>query len=246
MLGIAFILIAALGGAPSHAASPIPAMPPLYVLDEAKSLTQDQSRALSALLIEHDRVAGEQIAVAILRSAEGEDPDKRAQQIFEAWDVSRRVGGNGALLAVFLREQEARIEVGYGMSTRLTDAEAKRALRDFLLPELREGRLYRALGLGTLEMLRSLESPLIESGRALEVLRAGGLEGALKPVTKSRGGWLAWVLLGLAVLTYSVLQLLAAEAHFTSEGWFRPKPWKHLLARRGANASNVGGAFGDW
>lgn len=282
-----FIAFIAAAGTQARAA-PVPPEPKYYVLDEPGVLSERQSAALGSLLIEHDQATGEQIMVAVLKSSDPEaDAAERTREIYSAWDVSRRAGGNGGLLAVYLQatgsegpgspwkpgkpgRQDARIEVAYGLGTRLGEAQTRAAIRDFLFPELAAGQPYRALGLCVLEMLRAAESPLVESGRARDILRAGGLEGDLKPLSGPRARdwsywlshWMTWVAAGLVLSLVFLYRLVSAEAHFTSAGWYRPRPWiqawqalrsaarargRQSARPRGPGASSsVGGADAQW
>jgi hypothetical protein len=100
-----------------------------------------------------------------------------------------------------------------------------------------------------------VKSPLISDGQAEKQLRAGGFKGAFsarewsgEPVV--RGGWILF-LLGLAVLAAALYFVTAAEAHFTSSGWFRPSPWrwarwKSELWNPKSARQSLGGAHGNW
>jgi hypothetical protein len=57
-------------------------------------------------------------------------------------------------------------------------------------------------------------------------------------------------LIGILVLGTTIFFVTAAEAHFTSSGWFRPSPWrwarwKSELFSKGA-ATGLGGSHGEW
>ena len=225
----------------------MPPQPQYYVLDDAHALTSEQTQALSTLLIEHDQATGELLMIAVLASAENSDPAARTHEIFEAWDVSRKVGGNGAVIAVFVKEHLAAIQAGYGLSTRLTDSAVKILTVD----------TFQALGLSTLEVLHDLESPLIENGRARALLRAAGFKNTSIPKTpKFTSAWMLWILAGAGLCIMVFTQLSAAEAHFTSSGWFRPGPMRQavlgikqiLKSPRGKRASRAlwGGSHASW
>lgn len=244
-------LTAASWSAPIHAASAIPPAPEHYVLDEPGLLTTPQRNALSTLLIEHDQATGEQIFFAVFNTLGDSDLTVRTHEVFNAWNVGKRVGDNGALLALYIKENQARIEVGLGLDPQLPPNENQRLIREFLMPELRADQPYRALSLSALEILRDVESPLVTTGRARQILRAGGLEGHLVPVRVGVGTWFVWVLLGAVFFVFALNNLAAAEAHFTSTGWFRPNPWRQMLQtiadfKRRSSRPAVGGADGQW
>ena len=244
-LRVALLLAALPAGAAS--AKTIPAPPPYYVLDEPHVLDAGSLRALERLLTEHDRVTGEQVVAAIFNSLDNEDPVAFTNQVFTNWKIGRRGKDNGVLLALYWKEHKARIEVGYGMESLLTDAKTKDLIADYLVPDLKAGHPGRAMGQTLLQLLTVLESPLVQSGEALRILRGAGSgnRGArirVGPVSAS-APWPIIILLGGALLFIVLNLLTSADAHFTRAGWFRPRPWQ----RRGFGGGIFpmgGGGFG--
>lgn len=53
---------------------------------------------------------------------------RRGARAFQAWRVGRRVLDDGAALFDFAYDRRARIEVGYGLESRLTDADSARLI----------------------------------------------------------------------------------------------------------------------
>lgn len=250
LLATALLLLAI--APPGAAEQSIPPFPRYYVLDEPGLLNPQQIKALETILIEHDQTTGEQIVVALFKSANGEEIAQRTHQIFENWQVGKRGQDNGALLVLYADEHQGGLESGYGLQA-LDESQNRAIVRDFLVPELRAGHPYRSLGLSVLELLRAVQSPLIESGRAEQLLQLGGLTGSLRPAARGlgRGSWFAFVLAGALLFAAVFSNVIAAEAHFTGEGWFRPKPslngLKTLASRRERGpATRLGGSDGSW
>jgi uncharacterized protein len=256
-LSLAFGL--ALGVATTRAAvaspKPIPSPPYYYVLDEPHALSQQALHTIETLLIEHDRIAGEQVLVAIFQNLGDEDLVDYTSRVFSTWKIGKRGKDNGALLALYWDDHKSRIEVGYGLEPVLTDAKTKLILTDNLAPELKNGNPDRGVTLAVLEILRTLDSPLIQNGKAEEILKSGGFAADLHPsrvFVVHSGGMSAWLFLGLILLTIVLRSLMAAEAHFTRDGWYRPKPWARNWGRysggpRGPFGPGGGfGGFGGW
>lgn len=78
-----------------------------------------------------------QIAFAFFPSLDGEDVDDLVNRIFERWKLGEKGKDNGVLVALFVRDRKWRIEVGYGLEDRLTDATCARIAQRELLPRLR-------------------------------------------------------------------------------------------------------------
>jgi uncharacterized protein len=60
-------------------------------------------------------------------------------RVFENWKLGQKDKNNGVLLLVAMSDRRARIEVGYGLEDRLTDALSRRILEDRLFPAFRAG-----------------------------------------------------------------------------------------------------------
>jgi uncharacterized protein len=226
----------------------IPPAPQYYVLDQPHLLNAQATRALQALLIEHDRVTGEQFVVAIFDSLDGEDLNDFTNRVFQAWQIGQSEKDNGVLLAIFNKEHQARIEVGYGLEPELTDAKSSRILRDYLVPGMKAGQPDEAVTQSALQILQALDSPLIQNGRAQQILRSGGVLRTDIRSAPMQNGWIVWLVLGLILMTIVSHIMSSAEAHFTRSGWYRPRPWR----RRWGNDDDWGGPgagggfFGGW
>lgn len=245
----------------------LPSPPRTHVLDEPGILSPSVRSSLQTLLAEQDRLTSEQVVLAIFNSLQDQDPVDWTNRIFAKWGIGKKGKDNGVLLALYWKEHQTRIEVGYGLEPLLTDAKSKRVLEEFLIPGLKAGENDEALSLAVLEILRIIESPLVESGKAAQILRQGGLRGELQPISE-RGpprGWVVWVVLGLILAAIALNILTSAEAHYTGEGWYRPRPriWRrpsHTIwggggwgggggsggFRSGGGLSGGGGASGQW
>lgn len=250
-IGVA-ILIAVGTTAASWAASekPIPPPPRYYVLDEPHLLDQQATRALEALLIEHDRTGGGQIVVAIFNSLDGQDLNDYTNRVFQKWEIGQREEDNGVLLAIFNQDHKARIEVGYGLEPQLTDAKSSRILRDYLIPGMKAGQPAEAVTQSALQILQAIDSPLVQNGRAQKILRSGGmLRQDVSSSQPMKGGWVVWLFLGIILMVIVSHIISSAEATFTSGGWYRPRPWRRRWwddDGMGGPRSGGGGFFGGW
>lgn len=244
-------LLIGTAGAIAHAGQPIPPLPQYLVLDETKTFTSEQRKVLETILLEHADLTGERILVAVLKKLDGADATQRTREIFVDW-LANRGFDKSALLAVYLEDGKAVVESGYGLST-LDEKTTHVFIHNDLLPELKAGHAFKALGLGLLDLLRADSSPLIDSGRALQLLQDGGIQNPQSLVQHGAGpgSWFVFVLVGALIFGGVFYNLLSAEAHFTGEGWYRPNPWKLLSlqslrqATKPASAA-TGGIDGSW
>lgn len=239
LLGVSF--------ASAGTAKPIPAPPYYYVLDEPHVLSPNTLRAVETLLIEHERVSGEQVLVAIFQSLGDEDLVDYTNRVFQQWKIGKRGKDNGVLLALYWNEHKARIEVGYGLEPVLTDAKSSAILSDILIPELKNSSPDRGISLAALEILRTLGSPLIQNGKAEEILKNGGFQGDWRPqevYVPHTGGLAVWLFLTFIILTIILRAITGAEAHFTRSGWVRHNPWVPYRRANGFTSGALGGFLG--
>src|SRR4051794_34047311 len=84
----------------------IPRAPYYYLLDQSNALDQRSMRAMESLLVEHDRLTGEQFMVAIFDKIESDDLAEWTRQIFRKWRVGQRGQDNGLLLVISLKNKK--------------------------------------------------------------------------------------------------------------------------------------------
>ncbi len=166
---------AAIAGAAAPPTFPRPAG---YVSDFAHLLDPAARSALDARLAQYDRMTGNQIAVAIFPDLGGVPTDSFAVRLEEAWKVGRRGKDNGVLLLVALKERQVRIEVGYGLEGRITDADAGAVIRQTIAPAFQAGRYAGGLDAAVDALIR-----LIEAGGAAPAPGARGAPSAAGAAT---------------------------------------------------------------
>ena len=126
------------------------------VVDEAAVLSPEAESRLADELAAHERATGDQVVVATVQSLQGLSVEEFGNRLFRAWQLGTKAN-NGALLLVAPNERKVRIEVGYGLEDRLTDATASVIIQSLVLPRFRAGDLsggVEAGARGILELLR--------------------------------------------------------------------------------------------
>ena len=86
-----------------------------------------------------ERRTGAQVAVLTVDSLEGDPIEDYAVRVFQTWKLGRQGVNDGALFVVARQERRMRIEVGYGLEDRLTDARSRQILDDIVRPHFRDG-----------------------------------------------------------------------------------------------------------
>jgi uncharacterized protein len=145
VIGVAFALAVAPA---ARAQSPLPASPANYFNDYAGVVSADVAARLDQKLKVFDDQTSSQIVVAVfpeLPSASMEDFTVRTAQ---AWRVGRSKLSNGAVLFVFVKDRQMRIETGYGLEGALPDATARRIIDERITPAFRTGNYGAGLEAG--------------------------------------------------------------------------------------------------
>jgi uncharacterized protein len=109
------------------------------VMDEANVLSGSEKSELTNYLESLNSSTGIQIAVLTIPSLEDEDLEGYGIRVAQAWRLGQKDKDNGALLLVAMNEHKVRIEVGYGLEDKLTDAKCGLIIRNVITPEFRTG-----------------------------------------------------------------------------------------------------------
>lgn len=142
----AVLMVAALAcGVPARASAlEVPDRPQGPVSDFAGALDASSRARLEAQLRSYEE-GTRQIAVAIFPSLEQESLEDFSIRLAERWKIGGKKSSDGVLVTVFLEERKIRIDVGYGLEDRLTDAMSARIIRDVMAPYFKAGQLAQGL-----------------------------------------------------------------------------------------------------
>jgi uncharacterized protein len=143
LAGHLLVLGCALGGAFvsafARADTAIPPPPVRYVTDRAAFLSTASAAELDARLADYSSQTGHQLLVYIDRTTGGIPIEDWAAKAFQNWKVGRQRIDDGLVLFVFSDDHRLRIEVGYGLEARVTDALVSRIINDRMVPLIRAG-----------------------------------------------------------------------------------------------------------
>jgi uncharacterized protein len=126
------------------------------VVDEAGLLAPPTKERLTERLAAHQAATGEQVVVVTLASLQGSPIEDFGYRLGRHWGIGEKGKDTGALLIVAPRERAVRIEVGYGLEDRLTDATSRAIIEQDILPAFRRGDFEGGIVAGVAAMLRVL------------------------------------------------------------------------------------------
>lgn len=123
----------------------MPEKPTSRVSDLAQLLSNAQFEKISKRLQTYEYNTGHQAAVALFESIDGRDIEGLSNELFRKWLLGSKEKNDGILLVLALQERKLRIEVGYGLEARLTDAWSSKLIRDRIVPAMKEHDIALAL-----------------------------------------------------------------------------------------------------
>lgn len=109
-----------------------------YVNDFAGLYSTGFKNDLENDLSNFEKANGAEIAVATVKSLEGNDIEGYAVELFEDWKIGKKGKDNGLLLLISKDDRKIRIEVGYGLEPYITDGRAGEIIRNLMSPEFKK------------------------------------------------------------------------------------------------------------
>lgn len=250
---LALLLLAALARV-AAAALPIPPPPDHRINDFAGALPTGERERLEDKLRSWERESSNQIVVAIFRSLEGDNLEDYSIRLAQAWRIGQKGLDNGVIFLVFVDDRKMRLEVGYGLEPKLTDALSSQILRQVVAPRFREGKIGEGIAAG----LDAIEQVVAGTYKAAPTGQAG---------RGRSGGWFPLVLLVIVVVgIFSIVISGLRTSHARRQGWtggsrgwggpiILPGGWRGGGGGGGGGGGDFGGggggfggggASGDW
>lgn len=119
-----------------------------HVNDTAGLLQQSDKDRLEGKLVELEQATGAQVAVLTIPSLDGEALEDYTLRVAETWKLGRKDVDDGVLFLIARDDRKMRLEVGYGLEPRLTDALTKRILDNLVRPHFKSGNFAGGIEAG--------------------------------------------------------------------------------------------------
>jgi uncharacterized protein len=201
LAGLAFLLAVP----PALGAKAVPFLA-ARVTDTAGIVPAEVRNRIESKLEDLERRLGAQVAVLTVDSLEGDPIEDYAVRVFQTWKLGRQGVNDGALFLVARQERRMRIEVGYGLEDRLTDARSRQILDDIVRPHFRDGNLGAGVEAGVNAMATVIEGASLPPPKKA---RSQGIDSTI--------GLL--VMLGIFTLVIGTFSMVALVAP-GGVGWF--------------------------
>lgn len=133
------------------------------VVDTADMIDNPSREHLAQMLRAHEELTTEQVVVVTVPNLQGSTIEDYGYQLGRFWGIGQQGKDNGALLIIAREERKVRIEVGYGLEDRLTDAQSSVIVNQIIIPSFKQGDFVGGINKGTEAIVQVLGGdPLAE------------------------------------------------------------------------------------
>ncbi|MBK1885092.1 MULTISPECIES: TPM domain-containing protein [unclassified Marinobacter] len=126
------------------------------VVDKAELLSPATESRIAQMLEAHEQSTTEQVVVVTVPDLQGFGIEDYGYQLGRHWGIGQQGEDNGALLIVAKQERRIRIEVGYGLEGRLTDAASATIINRIIAPDFKQGQFEQGIANGAAAMVQVL------------------------------------------------------------------------------------------
>jgi len=119
------------------------------VTDKAHILSSSQVRELEDRLAALEQATSIQMAVLTIPSLKGDDLQDFSIRTVDKWKLGQAGQDNGILLLLAVEDRKVRLEVGYGLESKLTDMKSGYIIRDIMIPYFSKGDYAGGIMAGT-------------------------------------------------------------------------------------------------
>ncbi|HAQ25113.1 MAG TPA: methanol dehydrogenase [Pseudomonas sp.] len=146
------------------------------VVDNAELLDTQTEARLTSMLAAHEQATTEQVVVVTVPDLQGRSIEEFGVQLGRAWGIGQQGEDNGALLLVARDDRRVRIEVGYGLEGRLTDAQSSLIINGIIVPAFQQGDFTRGITEGAEAMIQVLGGDPLKSAAMRPAMPMGTQE----------------------------------------------------------------------
>lgn len=119
------------------------------VYDYAHILSNQEVQALSQKLIRYSDTTSTQIAIATIKSLNGQDIAMLATEKAHEWGIGQKGKDNGVFILIAPNERKIHIATGYGVEHLLTDYLSKQIIDDIISPNFKRQQYFNGLSQAT-------------------------------------------------------------------------------------------------
>lgn len=119
------------------------------VYDYANMLSAGEKNALAQKLLRYADSTSTQIAVATIKTLNGDDISRLAVEKAHEWGIGQKGKDNGVFILVAQQERKIKIATGYGVEHLLTDLLSKEIIDQVITPNFKQQQYYQGFNQAT-------------------------------------------------------------------------------------------------
>ena len=129
-----------------------------WTSDYEHIFSDDQIAELDSIISRFERETTNEIAIITIESSwtTEESFDSLTLAIANNWAIGKKDKKNGILIGISTGLRRIRIQNGYGIEAKLSDAETKKIVDDIILPEFKQGNYYEGTKKGLLALMEKV------------------------------------------------------------------------------------------
>jgi uncharacterized protein len=225
---LSFVCFLLLACSRINGAEQLPPAPPRYFNDYAGVVSSATAAGLNERLERFEKESSSQIVVAVFDKL---PPNSALEDFtvrtFQTWRVGQKGKDNGAVLFVFVKDRQMRIEVGYGLEGKIPDLIAKRIIAEQIAPRFRNGDYDGGLTAGVTALIQAAQGEYKGTGRT----------NAQKPTLLRNLPWILFVI----IILISIFGRSRRGTIYSRRGI---SPWGGWFI--GGGGGGWGGGGGGW
>jgi uncharacterized protein len=128
-----------------------------YLNDYADLLSKSERQKLESRLVEYEKLTSNEIAILIVESLDGENLEEFSIRVADSWKPGKADKDNGVILLISEEDKKIRLEVGDGLTGRLTDLLSGRVIDGEISPKFKNGDFYEGIDNGVSMIIKVVE-----------------------------------------------------------------------------------------
>ncbi len=116
-----------------------------YISDNAKIITKEDYNGITAIIKELKEKTTAEIAVVTVKSLQGRSIEYTAVQIGRKYKVGAKDKNNGVVIIIAPNERKARLEVGMGLESEITNTKADSIMNTDMVPYFSKGEYSKGI-----------------------------------------------------------------------------------------------------
>ncbi len=112
------------------------------VTDLTNTLSDTEIDYIEKMIIDMENKTGSQLAVLMIPTTGDETIEQFSFRVAVKWQIGSEEFDDGVILVIAKDDRELRIEVGYGLESVITDANASIIINNYIVPEFKNGNFY--------------------------------------------------------------------------------------------------------